>query len=477
MSNLSLAERFAHAAAMLEKVDQKHLLHAYDHLDNASRERLLGQIEQQDWEQIDRLIDSHVKQEPRIELPEKIEPAPYYPNLPTNGSMQARYVEARRIGEQLIRGGKVAAFVVAGGQGTRLGWDAPKGTYPATPLLGKPLFQVFAEYIRNVQQKYQATVPFYIMTSPSNDGPTRAFFREHNHFNLDPADIIFFQQGTMPSFSPDGKVLMTGRDSLALNPDGHGGSLRAMFRSGALEDMKQRGIEQISYFQVDNPNVKCIDPLFIGLHALDEAEMSSKMIPKTDPFEKVGNFCLVDGKVTVIEYSDLPDELAEARTGEGNLKFVAGSIAIHVIAMDFVERLNEGGFGLPWHRADKKVAHLDIDSGEWIEPSEPNAVKLETFVFDALPLCRTSIIYETERLEDFAPIKNATGVDSAETSKQLQSQRAAKWLEQVGVEVPRDESGQVRAQIELSHLTAVEPDDLRHADLPKKIEPDSKVLL
>ena len=204
--------------------------------------------------------------------------------------------------------------------------------------------------------------------------------------------------------------------------------------------MQSRGITQISYFQVDNPIVRCVDPTFIGVHDLDGAQMSSKMLPKAFPKEKLGNFCLIDGKMTVIEYSDLPDELAEQRLADGELRFRAGSIALHAIRVDFVETINKGsgsgggqdardtGFALPFHRAEKKIPCIDLDTGAPIKPSKPNAVKLETFVFDALPLTSTSIIYETDRLDEFAPIKQAEGVDSPATSEAWTTRRNASGL-------------------------------------------------
>jgi len=271
-------------------------------------------------------------------------------------------------------------------------------------------------------------------------------------------------------------VLLESPGSIALAADGHGGSLKAIHKSGALAELQRRGITQLSYFQVDNPCVKVADPLFIGLHALDGAQMSSKMIPKTFGKEKLGNFCLVNGKMTVVEYSDLPDELAEATDEQGQLRFRAGSPAIHVISVDFIDQLNAGGeLKLPFHRADKKVPCLDPDTGEAVDPNEPNAVKLEQFVFDALPMTERSIILETTRAEEIAFIKNAEGADSPATSKQAQSDRAGRWLEQAGVDMPGpDNDGHYDCTIDLSPLTAVEPDDLREIDLPPRIEPGAK---
>ena len=481
---MTLQQRYEDARATLDALDQAHVLRFYDQLSEAGKAQLLEQIEGIDWREVGRLVESHVRHKPEVELPEDLAPAPYYPARPT-GELEAMYDRARQRGQALIREGRVAAFIVAGGQGTRLGWDAPKGTFPATPIRRAPLFQVFAEYLRRVEQKYGSPVPWYVMTSPVNDAPTRAFFEEHDYFGLSRDNVMLFPQAMMPAFDMhSGKVLLASRDSLALSPNGHGGSLKALHTSGAIADMKRRGIEQISYVQVDNPNVHVIDPLFLGLHDLDGAQMSSKMLPKSGPKERVGNFCLAGGRISVIEYSDLPDELAEQREPGGELRFNAGSIAIHAIRVDFVESLNAGGaFSLPFHRAEKKVAHVD-DAGEIVTPDAPNAVKLETFVFDALPLGETSIILETDRVEEFAPIKNADSDDPASpasdspaTSKALQTERAARWLERRGVAVARGEGGDVAAVIEITPLTAVDADDLRQGELPGAVEPGAELLL
>jgi UDP-N-acetylglucosamine/UDP-N-acetylgalactosamine diphosphorylase len=224
--------------------------------------------------------------------------------------------------------------------------------------------------------------------------------------------------------------------------------------------MKRRGVEFISYFQVDNPLINIFDPLFIGLHALDKAEMSSKAVIKTGPKEKVGNFCLVDGKVTVIEYGDLPDELTQKRSPDGSLVFELGSIAIHIINCTFVEKLNAAGFALPLHRAVKEIPHVD-QQGNFIEPAEPNGIKLESFIFDALPLASRSIILETLRSEEFAPVKNATGIDSVESAKEMIIARGAAWLESAGVAVPRKPDGSADCLIEIAPSFALEKYDIR----------------
>jgi len=480
---MNMSNRFAAARDILEAVDQGHVLDTFNALDESQQDALLKQIEGIDWQEVGRLINTHVKQTPQFVIPENIEPAPYYPAKPTI-KLKDKYRKARKLGEQLISSGKVAAFTVAGGQGTRLGWDAPKGTFPATPITKAPLFCVIADYIRKAQQKWDTTIAWYILTSPANDQPTRDYFDEHGYFGLEPTNVMMFPQAMMPAFDAvTAKVLLTDRANLALSPNGHGGSLKALHTSGAIQDMKERGIEQISYTQVDNPLVKVIDPLFVGLHATDQCQMSSKMVPKVSAKEKVGNFCLANGKVTVIEYTNLPDNVAQQCDEEGRLRFICGSIAIHVMSVEFVESISRDIFALPFNRALKKVAYFDLATHQHIEPAETNAVKLETFVFDALGLCDKSIVYETQRVEEFAPIKNsddpdpAQCVDSPLTSKRLQSERAARWLEANKVKIPRDQDGNVQAVIEISHLTAIEPDDLKDVDLPKQIDAGTEVLL
>jgi len=455
---------------LVSSVGQEHLFTGFADLDAAGQEALLDQIESIEPARLPDLIDRYVLARTPFEIPDDLQPPIWYPRNPDD---EAHY---RQVGEDLIRQGKVAVFCVAGGQGTRLGFDGPKGMYPATPITRKPLFQVFAEQIRAVQDRYDCVVPLYVMTSPLNHEPTVSFFDEHEFFGLDSSHVQFFMQGVMPSFDlTTGRVLLAGSGRIAVNPDGHGGSLRALCESGAIDDMKSRGVRHISFIQIDNPLVRLVDPVFLGLHdsAPDSSgEMSSKMLPKTGPFEKLGNFCRVDGRTSVIEYSDLPDKLAEQRDEEGRLRFGAGSIAIHVIGVSFVESLNSSPDGsmLPFHRAEKKVSFFDVDCGRMVEPDEPNAVKLEMFVFDALSLCESSIIYETDRVSEFAPIKNPSGVDSAESSRDLQIERAARWLEANGVEVPRDDEGCVEAVLEIGGLTALEAGDLVGVDLPECVE-------
>lgn len=466
----------------LERAGQGHLLRFHDELAERERAALLAQIDALDLESLPALVDAYVRNKPVYTLPPGVKPARYFPADPASPSNPWDHADMFDAGEKLVRAGKVAAFVVAGGQGSRLGFEGPKGCFPAGVITEKSLFQLFAEYLLGVGDRYGTVPPFYVMTSPLNHDATVEFFRANRNFGLREDGVMFFRQGVMPSLDiHTGKVLLAGKGEVATNPDGHGGSITALHASGALADMRRRGVEHISYFQVDNPHTKVIDPVFIGLHAAGKGssgEMSSKMIAKRAPEEKVGMFCEVDGKVEVVEYSDLPMDLQRERESGGRLRFVAGNAALHMLSVEFVGRLaTDPSFALPYHRAEKKVECVDPATGAEVKPAAPNAVKLERFVFDALPRAKASVVLEVDRVEEFAPIKNATGADSVESSHALQTLRAARWLAACGVGVPMKPDGTPDCVLEVSPRTATRAEELKRADLPSGIKPGSRVSL
>ncbi len=408
----------------IEKAGQSHLLE-YDSA------LLAEQLTAIDWESLPGLIDRYVNCKGGFTVPDDLQPAPYFPLVPRNDEEKAKKERAEALGCEILKQGKVACLTVAGGQGTRLGFDAPKGTYPIGPVSGRTLFEYFAQSIARAEEKFGAPIRWYVMTSALNRADTEKFFRERNFLGLREDQVFFFTQGTMPAVGYDGKLLMSSCDSLALSPDGHGGTLLALRKSGALEQMQKDGVEYISYFQVDNPLVPVVNPLFIGMHALENAEMSAIMLAKTNPFEKLGNFCITGGHLEIIEYSDLPAELAESRNSDGSLRFISGSPAIHVISRSFVEKLTASGrLDLPWHRADKKIPCIADP-----KPESPNGVKLESFIFDALALAEKTLVLEGDRAEMFAPTKNPTGVDSVESCREMLIARDCRRLQAAGVKV------------------------------------------
>ena len=300
------------------------------------------------------------------------------------------------------------------------------------------------------------------MTSMQNEEATECFLVDNNCFGIDRTDIFIFSQAQIPAVDADGRMLLASKGSIAMNPDGHGGVITALQASGGLEEMESRGIAYLSYIQIDNPLVHVVDPVFLGMHVGDvsSCEVSSKCVQKADAKERVGVFCQVDSATTVVEYSDLPAEFATQTDEQGELLFSAGSIAIHMISIDFLQRVADV---MPWHRAHKKVSHIHLETGERVSPQEPNAYKYERFVFDIVPMADRSLVVETKREEEFAPIKNAEGMDSPSTSKALQQARAIRWL-RTYIEVHDG------AQVEISPLTASSSDDLATVELPSSID-------
>lgn len=453
-----MSDRFHATEAALRTKGQAHLLRWWGELPEDQRERLLFEIDTLPWGLLQGLIRSHVLSRPVFSPPRDIEAAPVLRRRPGPGQ-EWLYRTAEERGHRLLREGRVAAFTVAGGQGTRLGFDGPKGLFPVTPVKNKPLFQLFAETVLAARKKWKADIPWYIMTSPANHEDTVAYFERNDWFGLPAGDVMFFSQGVLPAIGFDGRLLLESKCSLALAPDGHGGSLKALFVSGALADMRHRGVEVVSYFQIDNPMVMPFDPLFIGLHAETGSEMATKVTPKAHDLERVGNVCLADGKVTVIEYSELPESLALARNPDGSRQLDAANLAVHLLDVALIERLTSGEFQLPFRRAEKAVPYVD-EMGSVVRPSSPNAVKLESFIFDVLPLARNPLVFEVDRAEEFSPVKNATGPDSPETSRRDQVARAARWLGAAGVKVPRDAEGAPSAPIEISPRLALSQGDL-----------------
>ena len=343
-------------------------------------------------------------------------------------------------GEKLISGGKTAVMVVAGGQATRLGCNYPKGFYPVSPVKGKPLFMLFGEKVRALSLKYGVKIPFLIMTSPGNHEEIRGFFEKKGFFGLDRSTVFFFKQELLPSLTPEGLLILRGGGEIMSNPDGHGGSLKALHQSGLLDEIEKRGIENMFYCHVDNPLVRVLDPLFLAHHVKSGADFSLKVVKKL-PDEKVGTFVIAGGRPAVIEYIELPEPLRTAVDPKGRQLFNSGSIGIHVINTEFISSLNRKGVSLPYHRQRKKIA---LPGGR-----EKEIWKFETFIFDAIPLAGRVSCMETERDEEFAPLKNRTGRDSPADVKQKMANLYRSWLDGAGIKVA---SG---ATVEVSPLFAL----------------------
>jgi UDP-N-acetylglucosamine/UDP-N-acetylgalactosamine diphosphorylase len=327
--------------------------------------------------------------------------------------------------------------LVAGGQGTRLGFNKPKGMYPIGPISNASLFEILFAKTQAVSRRYGKAIPLLLMTSPATHAATVNYLGAHGEFGFAAGDLSVFCQGTMPALDmATGRVLLADKGHLQLSPDGHGGTLRALDRSGLLDALGQRGTRQLFYMQVDNPLVSVCDPTFIGLHLLEGAEVSTQAIAKQSPSDRVGNIVSVDGQVQIIEYSDLPDDVAEVREPDGSLRFWAGNTAVHVFDVDFLARAAHQANALPYHLARKRVPYLD-PSGREVDPDQPNAIKFERFIFDLLPAARRAIVVEIDAQREFAPVKNARGEasDSPETVQARMIALHREWLTAAGASV------------------------------------------
>lgn len=439
--------QFAQARALLDQHGQGHLLKFYESLDVDRQRALLAQIEQIDFRLMARLIDKWVLQEPAAEKFSRIDPVPLIPKMSAN----PRAAEFIRAGEEALRQNRVGLCLVAGGQGTRLGFPGPKGAYPIGPVTSKTLFEFHAEKIHNLRARYGCSLPWYIMTCESNCEETREFFAKNNHFGLDPSDILFFNQRMVPCVDMQGKLMLAAPDTLACNPNGHGGCIPALVENRVLDDARNRGIDMFSFFQVDNWAVKVADPYFIGIHAIHNAEMSSKNHRKNNLREAVGVHCLCDGVYHVIEYSELDiyPQLLET-TPDGLPVHAAGNPAIHILSVEFVQRVYNDYENFPWHRAHKTIPYLN-QNGTLVEPDKPNGYKFETFIFDALRFIRHEpIAVEIDRPGEYTPIKQYEGDNSVAAAWKCMAEYWADWLEAAGCAIPRDSDGKVAIKIEIS---------------------------
>ncbi|MCA8998390.1 MAG: UDPGP type 1 family protein [Planctomycetaceae bacterium] len=421
----------------LNKYGQPHLLRHWEELSESALEKLLTQIEEIDFPLVARLIKNRDHQhsvEPggaddraaRAEAPEQMV------RLPQTDADWQRKKEAAKAGEQLLRDGKVGAILVAGGQGSRLGFDAPKGLFPIGPVSERTLFQILCEQLLARSQAVGVEIPYFIMTSEATHLPTVAFFEQYKYFGLGEENVYFFQQASLPAVEySSGRILLESKDRVATSPDGHGGILRALEKNGMIGVMKDRGIEHLFYHQVDNPTVTVCDPALLGYHLREDSDLTTVAVAKTGSEEKMGVLATVDGRTEIIEYSDLSPEQAARTQDNGTLVFWAGNTAVHVFRREFFESLLSDDLSLPFHIAHKKVPYLD-DSGTVQTPESPNANKFEQFVFDALPHAKVALVVEENRDQMFNPVKNAEGNDSPATCRAALAQQARQMVESAG---------------------------------------------
>ncbi|QDU31822.1 putative uridylyltransferase [Anatilimnocola aggregata] len=369
-------------------------------------------------------------------------------------------------GQQLLRDGQVGMILVAGGLGTRLGFDEPKGMFPIGPLSQRPMFQVLIEQLLAVRERYEAKIPLYVMTSPATDRKTREFLAAHDNFGLPADDLHYFCQATMWAVDDQWqRILLASPSELVLAPDGHGGMLKAFEKSGALADCQQRGLSVLFYGQIDNPLLQVCDPLLLGSHRLAGSEMTTQVVKKRHALERVGNLVAADNRVLMIEYSDLPDEFAKQTLPDGSLKFWAGNLAVHVLDVAFLQRSAVADDALPFHVAHKKTPHID-ESGKRIEPDKPNAYRFERFIFDLLNSANNALVVEADPADAFAPVKNADRepTDNAPLARQAMMALHRRWLRAAGVQIADD------VPVEINPLFAASP-----AEIAAKLPPGTSI--
>lgn len=445
----------------LHRHQQEHLVHFWDQLTDAHRERLCQQIRQIDFDQTRRLwLKASGQSYSEFTSASRVNRAKAPATVvrqPADSSSESRWQKAVELGAQELRDNRVAVITVAGGQGTRLGFDHPKGLFPIGPVTDRSLFQIFAEQILARRRRHECEIPWFVMTSDATHDETVAFFRSKDFFGLPENSICFFQQGSLPAIeAATGRVLLSSPSELALSPDGHGGLVTALDRAGLLDDMARRGVRHLFYHQVDNPTVIMVDPAFIGFHVLEGSQLSTNVVRKTSPTERMGVLVDVDGRTEIIEYSELTPEQAAKTDDTGEWIFWAGNTAIHLFDLDFLKRLAGNGCQLPLHAARKNVASINPDgsSANQGTASSPNAIKMERFIFDALPLAEKTLIVEGNRSREFNPVKNQSGADSPETSRAALNRIAHDWLTYAGVNVDQGTT------VEISPLQALDAVEL-----------------
>lgn len=398
---------FEQAKTILKERDQEQLLRFYDQLSEKEQGELLDQIASLDLGLLDLLGQENASTEKG-----RLEPL---------GAVTVEEIETKRdeyfeAGVKALKNKKVGAVLLAGGQGTRLGFDGPKGTYDIG--ITRPLY-IFEMTVRNLKLAADACgewVPFLVMTSDKNHEATVSFFEEHDYFGYDRNFVTFFRQEMAPSVSFDGKIYLEEKGRVSLSPNGNGGWFSSMQRSGALDWAKKMGVEWLNVFAVDNVLQKMADPVFVGATLISGCACGAKVVAKADPNERVGVLCLEDSRPSIVEYYEMTDEIINSREPDGRLSYNYGVILNYLFSVAELERI--AGERMPTHIVEKKIPYVD-EKGNPVKPEKPNGYKFETLVLDMIHMMPDCLSFEVVREKEFAPIKNPTGVDSVESAREL----------------------------------------------------------
>lgn len=393
---------------ILIKHDQLHLLKYYDKLTEEQQANLLAQISSVNWH----LLELLQNRQDTEAVKGKLEPL---------GALEVSEIEKRKeeftqIGIEALKAQKVGAVLLAGGQGTRLGFDKPKGMFNVGITKDLYIFECLIHNLMDVVNQINTWVPLYIMTSDKNHEDTVHFFEEKQYFGYNKDFIRFFKQDMAPSVDFNGKLLMEDKDRLSLSPNGNGGWFHSLQNAGLISHMKEIGIEWLTVFAVDNVLQRINDPAYVGAVIASRCDCGGKVVRKADPYERVGVLCLEDGKPSIVEYYEMTDDMIHLKDENGNLLYNFGVILNYMFRLDKLEQIVNKE--LPVHIVEKKIPYMD-ETGTFIKPDKPNGYKFEELVLDMIHLMDSCLPYEVVRNHEFAPIKNPTGVDSVESARAL----------------------------------------------------------
>ena len=400
------------AIEILKTYNQDHIIKLLNKLEGKKKQELIEQIMKIDFQQIHELYENTKKE---IEIKEnKIESIDY---LDKSKISKDEKEKLDNLGAEIIKNGKYAVVTMAGGQGTRLGHNGPKGTFKLDVYgKGKYLFEILAENLKEANKKYNIQIPWYIMTSKENNKDTVEFLKKHNYFGYPKDKVRIFMQSELPLVDINGKLLIDKNYKIKEASDGNGGTYSSLRASGCLAEMKENGIKWVFIGGVDNALLKMVDETLLGLAIDKNVQIASKSVVKANPHEKVGVFCKMNGHPKIIEYAELPEKMAEEVDKNGELKFGESNILCHLFTIDAIEKASKET--LMYHSAFKKNSYID-ENGKEVIPDEPNSYKFESFIFDAFEFFDDMALLRVKREEEFAPVKNKEGVDSPKTAKEL----------------------------------------------------------
>lgn len=440
---------FQDVKARLDDCNQSHLLKFWDQLNNDEREGYLKYLEGIPLKYYNELFKRAIETltEDVQKLDSRMKPIPdeqFESEVTCSASKLEEYMG---LGLEAIADGQVGVILMAGGQGTRLGVDYPKGMYSVGLPSGKTLFQIQAERIRTIQKlaeqshEKRGIIPWYIMVSGPTAKPTREFLKKNNYFGLLPENVVLFEQSLLPCFDFKGKIIMEDKNKISFAPDGNGGIYGSLEKNGVLDDMEKRGVRYLHVHSMDNILVKVADPVFIGYCIKKEADCAAKVVQKNGPFEPLGVVSQVDGCVQVVEYSEITEKTATLTDSEGKLVFCAGSICNHFFTTKFLCNIAENyEHQLKLHVAKKKIKYID-DEGVLIKPKTPNGIKIEKFIFDVFMFSKNFVMWEVPRYSEFSALKNSddVGKDCPSTAKRDLLTLHKKYLLDAGATVIGEE--------------------------------------